>query len=341
MINDPHKLFHRRAVVLFNLGGPSSLEDVSRFLFTFFLDKNIIPLPKPFRVIIAFIISRMRTKKATRMYGMIGGKTPLIHNTMLQASALQRSLSDTKILESGVNISHRVFVAMRYSEPYPSSIIQEILDYDPHDIILLPLYPHYSCTTTGSFFEFWNQQTLRKHHHPVIKINDYHNDPIFIRAHVQLLQRKINQAKEQYPDIRHRILFSAHGLPESIIKNGDPYQNQILENVKLIMNSFPETDHRVCYQSKVGPQKWLTPKLEAEIQNAANDNTGVIVVPISFVSDHIETILELDIETKELAHILGVPFFIRVESMNDYHTYIDCLKSIVLKQSIPRFDRDD
>lgn len=337
MIQDPHNLFYRRAVILFNLGGPSSIDEVAKFLFNLFYDRAIINLPNPFRYILAHLITRLRKNTAQKIYYQLGGSSPILQNTLLQADALQKQLSSQHHTHGDVNIDHRVFVTMRYSEPYPLSIVEQIRDYDPQDIVLIPLYPQYSSTTTGSFLDFWYKSMLKaKLACHTVNITEYYQNSNFIKAHCALIKDTINNLKKQHGHVPYRLLFSAHGLPKSIIAKGDPYQQQVISTVASIVDSMHEQipDYQICYQSKVGPKKWLEPSTEHAITHAAQHGIGVIVVPIAFVSEHSETLIELDVEYRELSSSLSIPFYIRVPTLNTNEYYIKCLEDMVLQEPL-------
>ena len=318
----------KTAVVLLNLGGPDSLEAVRPFLFNLFYDKAILAMPNPFRWLLAQLISRTRTKKAQGIYARMGGKSPLLENTITQKDALEKALGD----------DYKVFIAMRYWHPLTDETVKAVQDYDPDQVILLPLYPHFSTTTTQSSVKEWDRlakkQGLKK---PTRGLCCFPTDNLFIQAHTDALHTIYQQA-QQFGNVR--ILFSAHSLPQKVIDKGDPYQWQIEECAKEIIKNFKEKfqtqtdDWRVCYQSKVGPVKWLEPSLDIEIERAAQDKISLVVVPISFVSDHSETLVELDMDFSEKAKNLGVPFYGRVPVLGTHPLFIEALK--ILVTSCPR-----
>lgn len=310
----------KTAVVLFNLGGPDSLEAVQPFLFNLFNDKAIIRLPQPFRYLLAKFISITRTKKAIEIYKHMGGKSPLLENTLAQAKALEESLKHE-------NADYKVFVAMRYWHPFTAAVATQVKEYKPDEIILLPLYPHYSTTTTQSSFKEW-YRVAKGINVPSQEIESYPLDDLYINAHVETLLPVYKEA-EKYG--APRILFSAHSLPQKVIDAGDPYQEQTIQTAKAIIETFKaDIDYQVCYQSRVGRLKWLEPTTEAEIKRAAADKVPVVVVPISFVSEHSETLVELDIDYKNLAENLGVPFYGRVPTLSCHPLFIQALKKKVL-----------
>ncbi len=318
MINDPHLLFCKKAVVLFNLGGPSSLDEVNSFLFNLFNDEAIITLPNPFRYLLAKFLAKRRTPFAKEIYKEMGGKSPILENTLLQADHLQNMFSKNSEVKNGKDIQYKVFVAMRYAEPRIKTLLPVIKDWNPDEIILLPLYPQYSTTTTQSFFNEWMYE-CKKHKFDIKtnKINSYETNKSFIVAVVETIKPHLKSGC--------RILFSAHGLPQKIVNKGDPYQKHVIASVEAVMSQLPPNDYVICYQSKVGPLKWLEPSTVAEIERAGKDGVGVVVVPIAFVSEHSETLVELDIEYKELAHEHKVPFYIRVPVVGVDSNFIKCL----------------
>ena len=310
----------KTAVILFNLGGPDSLKAVKPFLFNLFADKAIIRLPQPFRYLLAQFISKTRTKKATGIYQKMGGKSPLLENTVAQAKALEESLK-------GEGSDYKVFISMRYWHPFTEETVKEVKKYNPDEVILLPLYPHYSTTTTESSFKEWYRAS-KDINVPTREIESYPLDELFLKAHVETLIPIYKQAL-QYG--RPRILFSAHSLPQKIVDDGDPYQKQTMQTAQAIISSLEgDIDSVVCYQSRVGRLKWLEPTTDAEIKRAAADKVPVVVVPISFVSEHSETLVELDIDYRDLAEGLGIPFYGRVPTLSCHPLFIEALKKKVL-----------
>jgi ferrochelatase len=305
----------KTAVVLFNLGGPDSLKAVRPFLFNMFSDKAILGVMQPFRYMLAKFISISRTKKSQGIYAQIGGKSPLAELTQQQADALEKELS-----QKG---EYRVFVAMRYWKPTIEQVVAEVKAYDPEKVILLPLYPQFSTTTTQTFFDAWyaeaDKQKLQAKHHPVCC---YPFDNHFIDAHVELLKKVYNEASAHGSP---RILFSAHGLPQKIIDKGDPYQWQIERTVSAIMRKFGPADHIISYQSRVGPIEWIKPYTDTEIERAGKDDVPIIIVPVAFVSENSETLVELDIDYKILALKCGVKHYTRVPALGVHKLYIESL----------------
>lgn len=320
------------AVILMNLGGPSKIEGVKPFLFRLFFDKRIINLPFVLRWFVAKMISSLRNKKAIEIYKKIGGKSPILENTEKQRKKLSQLLK-------GQNKDFKVFIAMRHSKPFAKDTLLEVKKYDPNEIILLPLYPHFSSTTTLSSFEEFEQE---KHkipslkHAKIKKVCCYYNDVDFVNSQIKLIKECFVKNKISKKDFR--ILFSAHSLPCSVIERGDPYQWQVEQNVELIMKDkfLKDIDYSVCYQSKVGYNKWLSPSTEEEIQKAAGDKVGVVIVPISFVSEHSETLVELDMDYKNLAKKHGTKGFFRVKTQGSDDIFVESLKIMCLKSSISK-----
>ncbi len=313
----------RVAIVLFNLGGPDSPAAVGPFLKNLFTDKNILRVPFFIRPILARIIAWKRVKPATQNYAILGGKSPLLELTRQQAMALETALPNVKC-----------FIAMRYWHPMSLETATAVKTWQPDRILLLPLYPQYSSTTTGSSLEAWRDAASRVGLvAPVTTLCCWQDDTAYIAATAALVKDMMNRARENYPGRKLRLLFSAHGLPEIIVKQGDPYQWQIELTSAAVARELNESDldWRICYQSRATPQKWLEPSIEQELDRAAHDQVGVVVVPIAFVSDHSETLVELDHEYAEMAAHKDVPFFVRVPAQNSDPGFIAALAGIVRK----------
>jgi protoporphyrin/coproporphyrin ferrochelatase len=321
----------RVAVVLFNLGGPDSLDSVRPFLRNLFSDYAIIRLPYVFRSLLAWYISTKRTRFAQEIYKQMGGKSSILEETIAQATLLENSLN-----QSSPENTYKCFIGMRYWKPFIEQSIQEIIAWKADHIVLLPLYPQYSTTTTASSFLEWKKQA-QKHHLsiPISGMCCYPTDEKFIQAHVLKIKDVLEQlTPEEYKNTR--ILFSAHGLPQKIVDDGDPYVYQVQSGVEKILEGLQEMGHTsldtvICYQSKVGRLQWVTPSTEEEIHKASLDKKGLIICPIAFVSEHSETKVELDIEYKELSESLSIPFYYRIPTLSNSPEYIDCLVDIVLQ----------
>jgi ferrochelatase len=308
------KFNHKTAVVLLNLGGPDKIESVQPFLFNLFNDKAIISLPQPFRFLIAKLISSRRKEKAQNIYNHIGGKSPLLDITLSQADSLERELS--------FDGNYKVFTIMRYWHPFAKDVVKKIKEYQPDQIILLPLYPQFSSTTTASSVKDFANNYFDENSVSIKIVCCYPNQDDFIKSHAIHINQTLNKIADT--DLsKVRLLFSAHGLPQKVIDNGDPYVFQVEETAKKTMEFLKNLrklntdsrdanlDYRICYQSKVGPLKWTTPSLEQEVRMVALDKKIPVIIPIAFVSDHSETLVELDIEYAELAHELGVAPYLR------------------------------
>ncbi|AFC73673.1 ferrochelatase [Rickettsia montanensis] len=307
----------RIAIVLFNLGGPKDLKSVKPFLFNLFYDKAIINLPNPLRYIIAKIISIAREKKSQKIYSLIGGKSSLLQETEEQKLAL------TEKLKQLIKEDFAIFINMRYSAPFAKEVIGQIKKYNPSEIILLPLYSQFSSTTTGSSVKNFLQNLDIDI--PIKTICCYPLEKDFIKAHVSLIKKKLY-------DKNFRILFSAHGLPEKIIKAGDPYSFQIKETVQAIVKelNIKDLDYKITYQSRVGPIEWLKPNTEDEIELAGKLKKDIIIVPISFVSEHVETLVELDIEYKLIADKYEIQYT-RIPTLGTNKIFINSLTNILLR----------
>ena len=299
----------RIAVVLFNLGGPDDAASVKPFLFNLFSDPAIIGLPGFLRTLIARLISSRRETSAQANYAMMdaGGGSPLLPETRKQAAALEAVLGATLPADQV-----RTFIAMRYWNPLTEQAAAEVADFAPDEVVLLPLYPQFSTTTTESSLKAWNAAYSGPGR--VRAVCCYPQAPGWIEAQVEGIRAALAQAGDEPV----RVLFSAHGIPESLVlKKGDPYQEQVESTVAAVMAGWGEgVDHVLCYQSRVGPMKWLGPTTLDGIAQAASDGVGVIVVPVAFVSEHIETLVELDIEYGELAHSLGVAPYLRTPTVS-------------------------
>ncbi|MFI4984131.1 MAG: ferrochelatase [Rickettsiales bacterium] len=279
----------KTAVIIFNLGGPDKPSAVKPFLFNLFYDKAIIPLPLPFRWLLAKFISSRRTPKAMKIYQQIGGGSPILKETQAQARALEKLTG------------HKVFVCMRYWHPMTASVVSQVKKYNPDNVILLPLYPQFSTTTTASSLEEWQQEALRQGLNIKTKtICCYPSAPNFIKSYAELLKKEYAKARKMG---QPRILFSAHGIPQNRVEGGDPYEFQVGKTAAAIIkkSGLTNVDYHVCYQSKVGRLKWLEPSTETEIIRAANAKKTIVLLPLTFVSEHSETLVELDIQYKELA----------------------------------------
>jgi ferrochelatase len=304
----------RIAVVLFNLGGPDDQASVRPFLFNLFNDRAIIGLPGVVRTPLAWLIAARREKSAQANYALMGGGSPLLPETRRQALALETAL--------GVRLpgdTVRAFVAMRYWNPLTAQTAAEVAAFAPDEIVLLPLYPQFSTTTTQSSLKAWSQTYAGPGRSRTICC--YPQGEGWIAAQADGVRRAVAEAGERPV----RVLFSAHGVPEKLIAAGDPYQEQVEATAAAIAAAAGVADWSVCYQSRVGPLKWLGPATPDAIAQAGRDGLGAVVVPIAFVSEHIETLVELDIEYGELAHKAGVEPYLRTPAVGVDPAVIDGL----------------
>lgn len=313
------------SVVLLNLGGPDKLKNVKPFLFNLFKDKTIIDLPFIFRFPLAWLISTLRNKKARKIYLQLGGKSPLLEHTINQKNALQ------EILSTPSQIEFTTHICMRYWHPMSDAAIKELLNEKPDCIVLLPLYPQFSTTTTASSFDDIEKKIEKNSllkYIPVHKVNSYEDHPLFIKSHCT----RIEETLKKIP-IKHLknsvLLFSAHGIPLDRIEKGDPYEKHVRTTVSSIMENFPNLTHEICYQSKVGPKEWLKPSTEERIKYYGKQKKHLVVVPVAFVSEHSETLVELDIDYLKLAKESGVQSYHRVCALNTEKHFIQCLKNLV------------
>jgi len=313
----------KKAVILFNLGGPDKLENVEPFLFNLFKDPAIISIPTIFRLPLAKLISKRRAPIAKNIYKEIGNKSPILELTQDQAKNLENSL-----LKKG---DYKCFVIMRCWHPRAENVIKEVKEYNPEEIILLPLYPQYSASTSGSSIKEWNDLCIRENYKIKTKtICCYPTENNFLESHANLIKKTIKNLKNK----NFKILFSAHGLPENKIKKGDPYQWQVEQTVEGIMAKLTNEnlDYIISYQSRVGPLKWIGPSTDDVIIKYSKEKKGIVVVPVAFVSEHSETLVELDIEYKKLAEKNGCSFYKRVPALGVEEDFIKGLTELVLQK---------
>jgi ferrochelatase len=310
----------RVAIILFNLGGPDAPEAVRPFLFNLFNDRAIIALPQPLRWALAQLISRTREKSARANYDRMGGRSPILPETEAQARALETALN-----ARGLGAEFKCFIAMRYWRPFTHEAARAAQDWGADQAVLLPLYPQFSSTTTASSLAAWRQASAL----PSRTLCCYPAGDEFAQAHAESI---LDAWRAGGTPHNPRVLFSAHGLPESVIARGDPYQWQVEQTVAAVTRKLPaEWQTRTCYQSRVGPMKWIGPSTPEEIEAAARDHVGVIVSPIAFVSEHVETLVELDWEYAELARGLALPFYLRAKALGPAPRFIDALADLVAR----------
>ena len=320
----------KKAIILFNLGGPDSLDAVQPFLFNLFNDPAIINLPGIFRYPLAKFISNRRAPVAKAIYAEMGGKSPILQETQSQAEAIEEALRKEKD-------EYKCFIVMRCWNPRAADVIKKVKKYNPLQIILLPLYPQYSNATSGSSIKEWLDICKKENLNVETKtICCYPTEKNFILSYSNLIKKKINLKK--LPETI--LIFSAHGLPENKIKQGDPYQWQIENTVKQLVKklSIKNLNYILSYQSRVGPLKWIGPSTETIIKEESKKKKIIIVVPVAFVSEHSETLVELDIEYKKLAVESGSKDYLRVPALTVDSDFINSLKSsILLATSCDRF----
>lgn len=309
----------RTAVVLFNLGGPDSPEAVEPFLFNLFNDRAIINVPAPFRWLIAKMIAKRRAPVARDIYASIGGRSPLVPETEAQARDLEQRLGP----------DYRCFIAMRYWHPFTSEAVESVKAWGADQVILLPLYPQFSMTTAGSSLKEWESQARQLGLMVPTRLSCcYPTQRYMVEAMADLVHGGHDDAR---PFGRPRVLFSAHGLPKKMIDKGDPYQDQVEATAQAVAKAtgIEGLDWAVCYQSRVGSMEWIGPSMDEELCRAARDGVPVVVVPIAFVSEHSETLVELDIEYRERAEILKIPAYIRMSAVGCHPSFIKALAEVV------------
>lgn len=313
----------KKAVVLLNMGGPNSLDEAQLFLHNMFNDPNIITTKSPIlRRLIASMIVTFRTKKAQANYARLGGKSPLVGYTQKLVDKLQKALPDRYIT-----------FAMRYTPPFCEGVIQELQEQGIQDVVLLPLYPHYSTTTTKSSLEDFDAIATKCAYHPKLtKIERFYDNTTYNHVLVQTIKEALGDNDPSTID----LIFSAHSLPQKIVDKGDPYQHEIHSHVTLLKELLLKEgvvfrDIHLAYQSKLGPIKWLEPSLKNTLKSLENKNA--LIVPLSFSLDNSETEFELSMEYQELAHTLGFERYLVAKCPNDKDDFVACLKALVLDVS--------
>lgn len=314
----------RTGVVLFNLGGPDSIDAVEPFLINLFNDPAIVRLPQPFRYIVARVIARQRRATAQAIYERLGGRSPILEETLKQASALEATLTG-----QASDRTFKVVIAMRYWMPRSDEAAATLVDWGAEEIVLLPLYPQFSTTSTLSSLRDWERAA--KNWRVTASARATCCWPMEAGLIQSIVAKLVPLLRN---DPRLRVLFSAHGLPETIVRAGDPYPIQVGETVAAVMQGLAEqgiasVDRQICYQSRVGPLKWIAPSTDAEVRRAGAEGKGVIVVPISFVSEHSETLVELDHDYRVLAQNCSVPRYERVSTPGTDPAFIGGLARLV------------
>jgi len=317
------------AVVLFNLGGPDSKESIQPFLMNFFMDKNIIGAPKPVRFLLAKYISFKRTRReAGESYAVLGDRSPLLKNTNAQRDALE------KVLNEGENANeYKVFTCMRYWHPMAPEVAKDVKNWGADQVLLLPLYPQFSTTTTWSSMGVWDQACKDEG----LTVNSsmvccYPDNDGFIEASAQNILAEWEKAKKHD---KVRILFSAHGLPEKVVNGGDPYQWQCEQTAEKIVARLKDTlgddmpDWKICYQSRVGPLKWIGPSTEEMIEKSVEDGYALLIYPHAFTQEHVETLVELDVEYREIAEEHIKRGYYRAKTVGTHAAFIGGLAKLV------------
>lgn len=354
----------KHAILLMNLGGPNTPNSIEPFLYQLFSDPDIIQVPLGFfRNILAKLISYFRTPSVAKHYKKIGGASPILKLTLEQASALEEELTKS--------IPCKTYVGMRYSCPCMKNALATIQAQEPKSLVLVPLYPQYSMTTTlSSYNEFerffygniitgnikgkndtrngsnssketsskeTDKNSLREEKQtipfPVISIQEWYDFPEYIQCIVELIEDKLKEITNPEERKKVHLVFSAHSLPLKTIQKGDPYEKQIQKTVELVVKKLSlENPSQLCYQSKVGPIKWLGPSTDKTIRKIAeNPDQDILMIPISFVSDHYETLYEIDILYSEMAQKLGIRRFLRTDGLNSRPSFIQALAKLILK----------
>ncbi|MDO8607571.1 MAG: ferrochelatase [Phaeospirillum sp.] len=309
----------KTAIILFNLGGPDCFEAIRPFLFNLFNDKAIIGAPGPIRWMLARYISGKRAPIAREIYAKIGGRSPLVPETEAQARALEQVLGE----------DYRCFIAMRYWHPFTREAVAAVKAWGADQVVILPLYPQFSTTTTGSSLKEWRAESSRQGLNlPTRTVCCFPTEPGLIAAMADLVRKGYLEALSLG---KPRILFSAHGLPKSVIERGDPYQAQVEMTAAAVAKAtgIEELDWSICYQSRVGPMEWIGPSTEVELERAGHDRVPVVVVPVAFVSEHSETLVELDMEYRHRADAFGIPAYIRVPALGCHSSFITGLAELV------------
>ena len=320
----------KKAIILFNLGGPDKLENVEPFLFNLFYDPAILNIPSFIRYPLAKFIAKRRAPIAKNIYKELGGSSPILKLTKEQASALELSLNKNDNLSK-----YKCFVVMRCWHPRAENVVKEVINYNPDEVILMPLYPQYSAATSGSSIKEWKDICLKNNFKKKTNtICCYPTDKNFIQAHKDEIIKIIENL------VNFKLIFSAHGLPEKNIKKGDPYQWQVEQSVNQIVKSLniKDLDWILSYQSRVGPLKWIGPSTEDIIVENSKLGKHIVLVPIAFVSEHSETLVELDIEYKELADKNGCKNYSRVPALGINKNYIKSMTDLIINKQDYNFN---
>jgi len=322
----------KKAIILFNLGGPDKLENVEPFLFNLFNDPAILDLPTFLRYPLAKLISNRRAPVAKKIYAELGGSSPILKLTREQSDALEIKLNQTQEEDE-----YKCFIIMRCWNPRAKDVIKDVQLYGPDEVVLMPLYPQYSAATSGSSIKEWKDVCRKNNYHvKTSTICCYPTDQNFINAHTKEIIKKIKDLKN------FKLIFSAHGLPEKNIKKGDPYQWQVEQSVKKIVENLDDEnlDWILSYQSRVGPLKWIGPSTETIIIENSKIGKHIVLVPIAFVSEHSETLVELDIEYKEIADANGCKNYTRVPALGINEDFIKAMSELIIKKNEYKINED-
>ena len=320
----------KKAVILFNLGGPDNLENVEPFLFNLFYDPAILNLPSFLRFPLAKLIAKRRAPIAKKIYKELGGASPILKLTEKQATALELKLN-----QDDSSSKYKCFIVMRCWHPRAQNVIKDVINYNPDEVILMPLYPQYSAATSGSSIKEWNDVCVKSGFKAKTSIICcYPTDKNFVQAHKDEIMKKINDLNN------FKLIFSAHGLPEKNIKKGDPYQWQVEQSVDKIVEALniKDLDWILSYQSRVGPLKWIGPSTDDVIIENSKLGKHIVLVPIAFVSEHSETLVELDIEYKELADKNGCKNYSRVPALGTNENYIKSMSNLIINKKDYNFN---
>jgi ferrochelatase len=307
----------KKAIVLMNMGGPNNLDEVEVFLKNMFNDKYIIGAPKPIRFFIAKLITFMRLDEAKYNYSLLGGVSPIVGHTKRLVRRLKEIIDDADI-----------FYEMRYTPPFADDVLKNLKDYDK--IFAIPLYPHYSSTTTKSSIEDFVKNAKKYNlEDKIYTIDSYYDNTLYNKA----ICERIKELLVYRDSKKYTLIFSAHGLTQRTIDKGDLYQKHILANVEAAKEELKKEgiefkSIEVAYQSRLGPMEWLRPYLEDKLEEVVKDNDKVIIYPISFTVDNSETLGELDIEYREIADDLGFNSYLVAKAPNNHKYFLECLKGI-------------
>ncbi len=307
----------QKSVLLLNMGGPNNIDEVKVFLTNMFNDKNIISAPKPIRKMIAWFITTSRLKEAKSNYAHLGGKSPIVGHTEKLVNALEQK------------IDAKVEYVMRYTPPFSNEILERVKDSD--EIYAIPLYPHYSSTTTLSSFEALYEEAKKMGiEHKIKTVDAYYKEPAYIQSIVERIKETLADADPS----EYELVFSAHGLPQKIIDKGDSYQRHIRYTLyyarkELMRQKINFHNTHLAYQSRLGPMEWIRPYLEDKLKSLTKKR--VIIFPIAFTVDNSETEFELDIEYKEIADELDFEEYKVAKAPNDHPSFVEALKEIYEK----------